>query len=80
MGDVAVIVFREVDETLLLLAEARERAERAAKTVAGDGGPDHVVVALEAVDRELLALHRRLLDETLFHAPVGEAQLALDAS
>lgn len=77
MSDAAVTVFREVDETLLLLPEARERA---ARTVVDEGGPEHVVVALEAVDRELLALHRCLLDNTLFHAPVGEVQLALDGS
>lgn len=76
----SVATFVEVDETLVLLAEARERAERAAKTVAVKGGPEHVVAELEAVDRELLALHRRLLDNTLFHAPAGETQLALDAS
>lgn len=72
-------VFTEVDATLLLLAEARERAERAARAVSDDGGPDHVVEALARVDRELLALHRRLMDETLFHIEGAEPQLALDA-
>ena len=76
----SVTTFTEVDETLVLLAESRERAERAAKTVTSDGGPDHVVAALEAVDRELLALHRRLLDETVFHVPGATTQLALDAA
>lgn len=75
----SVTAFTEVDETLVLLAESRERAERAAKTVASEDGPAHVVAALEAVDRELLALHRRLLDETLFHVPGGDTQLALGA-
>jgi len=39
-----------------------------------------VVEALETVDRELLALHRRLKDEALFHVEGAEPQLALDAA
>lgn len=70
----------ELEETLLLLAEARERAERAARTVRASGGPAHVVEALDRADRELLALHRRLMDETLFQAHGAERQLALDAA
>lgn len=76
----SAVAFTEVDETLVLLAESRERAARAAKTVASDGGPDHVVAALEAVDRESLALHRCLLEETVFHVPGSVTQLALDAA
>ena len=76
----SVAVFTEVEDTLVLLAETRERAERAARTVASEAAPAHVVAALEAVDRELLALHRRLLDETLFHVPGAVTQLALDAA
>lgn len=77
-------VFTEVEETLLLLAEARERAERAARVVAEDGGSDHAAEALQRIDRELLALHRRLMDEALFQtgqketATATETQLALD--
>lgn len=70
-----------VDELLLLLAEARERAEQAARHMRHDGGQAHVVAALEQVDRELLALHRRLLDETYFPSSSPSAkQLALDAA
>lgn len=76
----SVAAFTEVDETLVLLVESRERAERAARTVAAEGGPEHVVAALEAIDRDLLALHRRLLDETLFHVSGGDTQLALGAA
>jgi hypothetical protein len=76
------IQFHEIDETLLLLSETRERAERAARKVGGAGGQEHVVEALQRVDRELLALHRRLMDEAVFGTPVAaevEVQLALDA-
>lgn len=74
----------EVDATLLLLSEARERAGRAARTISENSGRPYIVDALERVDRELLALHRQLMDETYFR-PAGtververvEQQLAL---
>ena len=77
MPAVTVVQYEEVDATLLLLSETRERAERAAKTVAEAGGEAHVVEALERVDRELLLLHRRLMDEAIFGSPIADAQLAL---
>lgn len=80
MRSATVVQLEEVDATLLLVSEARERAERAAKTVADAGGQAHVVAALERLDQELLALHRRLLDEAVFHVPEAESQLALDAA
>ena len=70
IGVVSSAHLERVDETLLLLSEARERAEQAARTIAADGGQSHLVEALGAVDRELLALHRRLMDETYFR-PTG---------
>lgn len=70
-----------LEETLLLLAEARERAERAAQEIREAGGQEHVAEAFERVDRELLAMHRQLMDGTYFHAPAAsERQLALDAA
>jgi hypothetical protein len=80
---VSVLQFEEVDATLLLISEARERAERAARVIAEAGGEEHAVEALERVDRELLVLHRRLMDETIFHvspAMPSAEQLALDAA
>ena len=74
------LAFEEIDATLLLLSETRERAERAARAIAAAGGEAHVVEALERVDRELLAMHRRLLDDAIFHVPSAEQQLALDAA
>jgi len=75
--------FAAIDEVLLLLSEARERAEGAARMIADADGQAHLAAALERVDKELLTLHRRLLDETLFHVPASEkpeTQLALDAA
>lgn len=72
--------FTEVEETLLLVAEARERAERASRAVSAEGGPTHVTRALEAADRELLAIHRRLMEGTLFRVGVSDSQLELDAA
>ena len=83
MSEVAAAQFAAIDEVLLLLSESRERAEGAAKAIAEAGGQAHLVEALAKVDKELLALHRRLLDETLFHVSVSEKpieQLALDAA
>jgi hypothetical protein len=70
----------EIDATLLLLSEARERAERAERVLAAAGAEMHVIEALQRVDRELLAMHRRLMDEAIFNTPSAEQQLALDAA
>ena len=73
--------FEALDETLLLLSEARERAERAAQEVRADEGQEHIAEALERVDRELLAMHRRLMDETYFYVPASSVkQLELGAA
>lgn len=76
-----VVQSQALEETLMLLSEARERAERAAQEVRAGGGQAHVAEAFERVDRELLAMHRQLMDGTYFHAPgPAERQLALDAA
>jgi ssDNA-binding replication factor A large subunit len=73
--------FEALDETLLLLSEARERAERAAQEVRADEGQEHIAEALERVDRKLLAMHRRLMDETYFYVPASPVkQLELGAA
>jgi hypothetical protein len=73
----AAEIFAEIEATLLLLSEARGRAERAARVAGLAGSAEHVREALERTDRDLLALHRRLMDETIFHAAPSDAQLAL---
>ncbi|MBA2460868.1 MAG: hypothetical protein H0V45_03740 [Actinobacteria bacterium] len=73
--------YETIDSVLLLLSEARERAEGAAKALADEGGQAHLVEALHATDRELLALHRRLMDGAYFSSGQPRPkQLELDAA
>jgi hypothetical protein len=72
--------FQAIDETLLLLSEARQRAERGAREAAADDAQQYLVDALEQVDRELLALHKRLMDDSLGLVEQAETQLALEAA
>lgn len=67
--------FAEIERTLLFVSEARERAERAARTLERTDADPHLVSALEEAERELLALHRRLMQATYFAVP--SEQLAL---
>ncbi len=67
--------FAEIEKTLLFISEARERAERAAKTLERDDADAHLIEALAEAEKELLALHRRLMQATYFAVP--KEQLAL---
>jgi hypothetical protein len=49
-----------VDGVLLLVSEARERAEGAAKQLRNADGEHHLVEALDEADRELLRIHKEL--------------------
>lgn len=75
VDDVNEAHFAEIEKTLLYVSDARERAERAARLLAGDDAEEHLVEALEQTQRELLALHRRLMQATYFAVP--KAQLTL---
>lgn len=74
--------YATVDSILLLLAEARERAEGAARAAADEGKSAALVEALEAADQDLLALHKRLFDSAYLGgiAKPAAAQLELDAA
>jgi hypothetical protein len=70
-----------LEQTLLLISEARERAEAAARAAVAEGAPMHVTAALRHADDELLVLHRRLLDDAVLSAgEPADSQLALDAA
>ena len=66
-----------IDSTLLCISEARERAESAAKEMRQASADATLAAALEEADRELLALHRRLMDAVYF--PSQREQLKLSA-
>ena len=72
-------VYHSVDRTLLLISEARERAETASR-IAQSSGLGRVHEALGEADRELLALHRRLLERVYPNASPASVQLRLDSS
>jgi hypothetical protein len=55
-----------VEKTLLLLSEARERAEAAARRLRAGDAPSHVVVALETTDSALVGLYNDLTRDALF--------------
>jgi len=67
--------FAEIEKTLLYVAEARERAERAGRALARDGAEPHLVEALEEVERELEALGRTLMQRTYFAVPKEQLTL-----
>lgn len=67
--------FSEIEKTLLYISEARERAERAMRTLEKDGAEAHLVEALRSADAELAALHKRLLQQTYFAVPKEQLSL-----
>lgn len=67
--------FAEIEKTLLYVSEARERAERAARTIESDGAEAHLVEALRETEAELARLHRRLMQATYFAVPKEQLTL-----
>jgi hypothetical protein len=65
----------EIEKVLLYVSEARERAERAARTLRSDDAEPHLVEALEEAERELERLGRSLMQRTYF--AVSMEQLSL---
>jgi hypothetical protein len=67
--------FAEIEKTLLYVSDARKRAEKASKELKRDGADAHLVAALEAAERELEALGRRLMQQTYFAVPKDQLEL-----
>ncbi len=67
--------FAEIEKTLVYVSEARERAERSARTIAKDGAEVHLVEALEEAERDLEALGRTLMQRTYFAVPKEQLTL-----
>lgn len=68
--------FLEVENVLLYVSEARERAERARLKLAKDGAEPHLVEALDVTVTDLRAEHRRLMQRTFYAVP-GQEKLAV---
>jgi hypothetical protein len=68
--------FAQVDQALLCISEARERAEQAARAMREADAEPGLVSAMEAADRELLALHRRLMESAYFGARSEQLRLS----
>ncbi len=66
-----------VDSALMYISEARERAESTARELRAASADPDLVAAVEDADRELLALHKRLMDAAYF--PAQSSQLRLSA-
>ena len=68
--------FAEIEKTLLYISEARVRAERAARLIGRDGAEAHLVEALEETERDLQALHRKLMQATYFAVPTEQLTIS----
>lgn len=60
---------REIENVLLYVTEARQRAERACGTLAEDGAERHLVRALEQTVEVMRDEHRRLMQATYWAVP-----------
>jgi len=67
--------FAEVEKTLLFVSSARERAEKARRTLEKDGADQHLVDALDSAERELERLGRTLMQQTYFAVPKEQLTL-----
>ena len=67
--------FAEIEKVLLYVSEARERAERTARSLAKAGADEHLVEALEEAERELEAVGRTLMQRTYFAVPAEQLSL-----
>lgn len=57
---------QEVEKVLLHISDARIWTQRAAETLAKDGGTPHVVDALRSSEQELAVAHRKLSQATYY--------------
>lgn len=67
--------FAEIDAAMLYIEEARARAERAAKTLRGEGADQHLIDALNEAQDQLSDVARALRQGTLFAVPSGQISL-----
>ena len=68
--------FAEIEKTLLYVSEARKRAEKTAKELRRAGAEPHLVAAVEAAEKDLELVGRRLMQQTYFAVPKEQLELA----
>ncbi len=64
----------EGEKTLLYIAEARERAERARSALEKAEAEPHLIAALNATEQALADDHRELMQRTFFAVPSGDQE------
>ncbi len=67
--------FREIEKVLLYISEARQCAEKSAKTLAKDGAEDHLVMALNSAEEALDKIHTALMQTTYFAVPSEQDEM-----
>jgi hypothetical protein len=67
----------EVEKTLLYIAEARQRSEKAARELEQGGGEEHLIDALRDSSEALAAVHRQLMQGTFFAVSKAQETLQL---
>ena len=67
--------FAEIDASMLYIEEARARAERAVKTLRGEGAEPHLIRALEDAQQQLSDVAREFRQGTLVAVPAGQTTL-----
>jgi hypothetical protein len=74
--------FSEVEATLLYISEARERAEKACRSLQKQQADTHLVDALRHSEAQLRELHRALMHGTYFAVPdeAGDASEQMSLS
>jgi septation ring formation regulator EzrA len=67
--------FAEIERAMLCISTARQRTERALRTISKDGAEAHLVEALEEAEHELSEIQRRLMQNTYFAVPKEQLTL-----
>lgn len=69
--------FSEIEATLLYISEARQRAQKARRSLEKQGAETHLVDAVRHTEVQLRDLHKALMQSTYFAVPDTEEQMTL---
>lgn len=67
---------REVENVLLYVSEARQRAARARRALETGGAEPHLVAAVADAESSMTEEHRRLMQATYFAVPADQQKLS----